>query len=79
MKRQVPKSIKQSLSKPHACYVLITCDEPTDDGCMQVEMTYEGDANVAAYLLEGAQYYMHEEKEKPTKVSHQDKIHHFKF
>ncbi|MBA3958253.1 MAG: hypothetical protein H0X51_07670 [Parachlamydiaceae bacterium] len=47
--------IKETLSKKHAYYILITCDIPSDDGEMQVEMTYEGDASVAAYLLQGAQ------------------------
>lgn len=42
-------------SKKNACYVLITCGEPTEDGRMHVEMTYEGDSLLAAYLLENAQ------------------------
>ena len=41
--------------KKNACTVLITCEEPTEDGKMQVEMTYEGDSILAAYLLENAQ------------------------
>lgn len=49
------KQLHDSLAKDLACYVLITCDEPTDDGQMQVEMTYKGDVTLAAYLLEGAQ------------------------
>lgn len=55
MKSNKQKLLRNKLSKNHACYVLITCNEPTDDGDMQVEMTYEGDATLAAYLLEGAQ------------------------
>ena len=55
MKSNKQKRLYDSLSKKHACYVLITCGEPTDDGNMQVEMTYEGDATLAAYLLQGAQ------------------------
>lgn len=55
MKSNRQKRIHDTLSKNHACYVLITCDEPTDDGNMQVQMTYEGDADLAAYLLQGAQ------------------------
>jgi hypothetical protein len=57
MKRDVEKSLKSALSKKH-CYVLITCDPPSDDGNMQVEMTYEGDAALAAYLLQGAQEFI---------------------
>lgn len=55
MKHKNRKEIKKPLSKNHACYVLITCEEPSDDGNMQVEMTYEGDPALAAYLLHGAQ------------------------
>ena len=36
-------------------YILITCSEPSADGKLHVEMTYEGDACLAAYLLESAQ------------------------
>lgn len=61
MKPDVDKRIKERLAKNHACYVLITCDEPADDGQMQVEMTYEGDPALAAYLLQGAQSYMDEQ------------------
>ena len=59
------KSIKDKLAKNHACYVLVTCDEPSDDGDMQVEMTYHGDATLASLLLHGAQTYMEEEHETP--------------
>lgn len=56
------KSITSKLAKKHACYVLITCDEPSEEGNMQVKMTYEGDRNLAAFLLQGAQNYMDEEE-----------------
>lgn len=59
------KSIKDKLAKNHACYVLVTCDQPSLDGDMQVEMTYHGDATLAALLLHGAQTYMDEEHESP--------------
>lgn len=55
MKSKVDKEIRDKLAKRHACYVLITCDTPSKDGHMNVEMTYEGDPVLAAYLLEGAQ------------------------
>jgi hypothetical protein len=54
-KGSVPQDVKRVLSKKNACYVLITCGEPSEDGKMQVEMTYEGDACLAAYLIESAQ------------------------
>ncbi|NGX38768.1 MAG: hypothetical protein KR126chlam1_00079 [Chlamydiae bacterium] len=41
--------------KKNACRILISCDEPTEDGKMQVEMTCEGDEILAAFLLENAQ------------------------
>ncbi|MEL7431521.1 MAG: hypothetical protein AAGI90_03205 [Chlamydiota bacterium] len=46
--------IKNSLRKEHACYVLITCKEPSEDGKMEVELSYEGDETLAAYLVESA-------------------------
>lgn len=46
---------KMRRTKKNACYVLITCGEPTEDGRMHVEMNYEGDPVLAAYLLENAQ------------------------
>ncbi|MEI8365244.1 MAG: hypothetical protein WCF65_02390 [Parachlamydiaceae bacterium] len=61
MKRGSGKCVKMELAKRHACYVLITCDEPSDDGKMQVEMSYEGDATLAAYILQGAQFHISEE------------------
>jgi hypothetical protein len=64
--RRENKSLPKARKKPHltlskmrrkknACYVLITCGQPTPDGRMHVEMTYEGDTVLAAYLLENAQ------------------------
>jgi hypothetical protein len=41
--------------KKATCYVLITCGEPNEEGKMDVEMTYEGEPILAAYLLENAQ------------------------
>ena len=47
--------LREILAERNACFVLITCGEPTEDGKMQVEMIYEGDASLAAYLIESAQ------------------------
>lgn len=55
MRREIRDRIKKALSKNHACYVLITCDSPSDGGDMEVKMSYEGDAALASYLLQGAQ------------------------
>jgi len=48
------EKIKQTLKCQHACYVLITCDEPSKQGHMQVEMSYEGDESLAAFLVDNA-------------------------
>lgn len=58
MKGDVHNSVRRSLAKRHACYILITCDLPTEDGTMNVRMSYEGDAALASYLLDGAQIQM---------------------
>lgn len=63
MKHDKQKHLKKTLAKNHACYVLITCDEPSEDGNMQVQMTYEGDAALASYLLQGAQSIIEEQDE----------------
>jgi hypothetical protein len=73
MKRNVQKLLKDTLAKQHVCYVLITCDAPSDDGNMQVEMTYEGDAALAAYLLQGAQSFIDEQEIEESDCC-QDKI-----
>lgn len=77
MKRNAKKGLKQSLAKKHTCYVLITCDEPSSNGEMAVEMSYEGDATLAAYLLQGAQAFMDEQDpEIELKNPSHPKIHH---
>lgn len=54
----------EALGKSNSCYVLITCGDLTEDGQMQVEMTYQGDPTLASYLLQGAQMYMEQEEEE---------------
>jgi hypothetical protein len=49
------RDVHHALSQENACYVLITCGQPSEDGKMQVEMIYEGDVSLAAYLIESAQ------------------------
>ncbi|HEX2582704.1 MAG TPA: hypothetical protein VHL30_01160, partial [Chlamydiales bacterium] len=46
--------IKKTLGEKHACYVLITCSDPTKEGKMEVEMSYEGDEMLAAFLIDNA-------------------------
>lgn len=49
---------KQRIQKPSkpdcACYVLISCSEPNLEGKMEVEMHYEGDEALAAFLIDNA-------------------------
>jgi len=48
------KEIKKALGTKCACYVLITCTEPSADGKMEVEMDFDGDSDLAAFLVENA-------------------------
>jgi len=48
------EKIKKTLGQKHACYVLITCTEPTEQGHMEVEMSYDGDEMLAAFLIDNA-------------------------
>lgn len=74
MKRNMQKSFRDSLAKKHVCYVLITCDAPSDDGKMKVEMSYEGDAALASYLLQGAQSIIDEQDLEGTHAAQSHKI-----
>ena len=59
MKRSARSSLVKKLEKDHECYVLITCDKPTCDGNMHVEMSFGGDdPHLASYLLQGAKNAM---------------------
>lgn len=62
MKKKSRKALQEELMKNYECFVLITCDKVQPDGNMQVEMSYEGDPALAAYLLEGAQSFMEQEE-----------------
>lgn len=46
--------VKRTLQGQCACYVLITCTEPSSEGKMEVQMNYEGDEDLAAYLIANA-------------------------
>ena len=51
---EAEKQIKKALGADCACYVLITCTEPNNEGKMEVEMHYDGDESLAAFLVENA-------------------------
>lgn len=61
MKRDIHQRIRALLEKEYEGYVLVTCRAADDSGKMQVDMSYEGDPVLAAYLMEGAQEYLEEE------------------
>lgn len=63
MNKSCRKHLQEALKKNPSCYVLITCGQPSENGDMQVEMTYQGDTALAAYLLEGAQFFMDQEED----------------
>ena len=67
------KLIRQALKK-QACYVLITCDEPSEDGQMSVEMMYEGDAALASYLVQGAQLKLNSDEEDEEEICPHGKV-----
>lgn len=76
MKRRVEKCLKDELAKKHACYVLITCDPLSCDGKMEVKMSYEGDATLAAYILHGAQLHIDDQDvDEVIAPSQESKIH----
>lgn len=63
MRKKSHKHLQEALDKNPFCYVLITCGQPSEDGQMRVEMTYQGDATLVAYLLQGAQSFIDQEEE----------------
>lgn len=60
------EKMKEKLRDEYACYILITCGEPSSGGEMQVEMSYEGDEVLASYLIDHAQQ-LFEERSKSRK------------
>ncbi|MBI5273831.1 MAG: hypothetical protein HY860_02115 [Chlamydiales bacterium] len=50
-----PDNLKKALGNEVACYVLITCTTPDKKGKMNVDLVYEGDRELAAYLIRSAQ------------------------
>jgi hypothetical protein len=46
--------IKDAIGNRCACFVLISCSEPSHEGRMEVQMHFEGDETLAAFLVENA-------------------------
>lgn len=66
MSKNSRKHLQEVLDKNPSCYVLITCGEPSEDGQMQVEMTYQGNIALVAYLLQDAQSFIDQQEEHDT-------------
>lgn len=45
----------------HVGYVLVTCRPTAQPGKLEVEVSYEGDPDLASYLVDGAQGYFENE------------------
>jgi hypothetical protein len=69
MERNPHNQVERLIGKKHACYILITCDHPSPDGEMQVEMTYRGDAVLASYLIDGARHHLDQEEFSDLQIS----------
>jgi hypothetical protein len=59
--------ICKTLGETHACYVLITCSEPSREGKMDVELHFDGDETLAAFLIENAGQVFDEQLHKKSK------------
>lgn len=64
MDKRGREHLQKALHKKTSCYVLITCGEPSEDGEMPVEMTYQGEETLVSYLLQGAQLHIEQEEEE---------------
>lgn len=54
-RKERQKKMGEILGKDINCYVLITCSNPNRNGKMNVDLIYEGDRELAAYLIQSAQ------------------------
>ena len=57
------EKIRKILSN-HIGYVLVTCRPTRKAGKMEVEVSYEGDPDLASYLVDGAQGYLESEQQQ---------------
>jgi hypothetical protein len=51
---EILAELKRTLGAKWSCCVLITCTEPEKNGKMEVEMNFDGDETLAAFLVENA-------------------------
>lgn len=64
MNKTSHKHVQRVLERNPCCYILIACGHPSEDGHIDVEMTYQGDASLAAYLLQSAQIRLDQEEDE---------------
>lgn len=64
MPKECLKHLKEVLKKNPSCYVLISCSQLSEEGNMDVEMTYKGDVRLVSYLLNDAQGILEEQCEE---------------
>jgi hypothetical protein len=53
-KKEVRAILRRKKKGKTLCYVLITCEKPKDDGTIEVELEFDGDRWLAAYILKKA-------------------------
>lgn len=63
MNKRSRKHLQEAVNNS-SCYVLITCGQPSENGEMQVEMTYSGDPSLASLLVLNAQSVIDQEVEQ---------------
>ncbi len=54
----------RKILRDHVGYVLVTCRPTELPGRMEVEVSYEGDPDLASYLVDGAQGYFENEQQE---------------
>lgn len=53
--------VRTILRDDHVGYVLVTCRQTNQTGKLEVEVSYEGEPDMACYLIDGAQGYLENE------------------
>jgi hypothetical protein len=53
--------VRTILRDDHVGYVLVTCRQTGQAGKLEVEVSYEGEPDLACYLVDGAQGYFENE------------------
>lgn len=61
IKTLLPSTLEKKTKGQYACCVLITCKEPTKDGQMDVELSFEGDEVLASFLIQNASQLIEEQ------------------